>query len=279
MQAIINARAHMDEHTLHVAKRSRLCSTKVGQRRMFRPMSRFRAWLVATMVCVAIHARAGESSTDFVLPSGDVVAGVRLAEIESMAQQSARVRDAVRTTFGVDIGQVPIHVLKMDDVKALYREIGARMPGNMRLLGWELDGHVFIHRELGGVSDEVLIHECLHAITRRTFADGAHARGVSNVIEGITQYLTLQALAARPNAAAFSRTQKHVYVAFTRFAEVLATLVGETNLRTAYFKTGFDALAARVAAVTHDKKRLVEASRLIDEKNEQGALDRLTRGL
>jgi hypothetical protein len=244
---------------------------------MFRCMSRFIASLLAVVLCAGGLAHA--EATDFVLPSGDVVPGARLAELTPMAQQVARVREAVRSTFGVDIGQVPVHVLKMEDVRALLGEIGGRLPSNMTLHGWELDGHVFIRRELGGVSDEVLIHECLHAVSRHTFSDGAHARGVNNVIEGITQYLTLEALAARPNAAQFARTQKHIYVAFTRFAEVLATLVGESTLRDAYFKTGFDALAARVAAVTHDKRRLVEAARLIDQKNEQGALERLTRGL
>ena len=232
-----------------------------------------RALLVLAIVTAAAPAHA--DATDFVLPSGERVAGTRLRDLEPMAAQVERVRAAVKQALGVEIGGVPVHVLSIEDVRALHAEVGGRLPSGWQLHGFELDGHVFVRRGLGGVSDEVLVHECLHAASRR-FADEAHARGLERVVEGVTQHLTLQALAARPRSAQLKAERNRTYVASTGFADAIATLVGEAGLREAYLRTGFAALAARVDAVARARGRLLEAARVLDRGDERLALEILT---
>jgi hypothetical protein len=219
-------------------------------------------------------ARAGE--VDYVLPSGDRVPGERLSDLEVLGVQVERVRHAVAATFAVEIGRVPVHIVSIEDLRTLHREVGGRLPSGWQLHGFELDGHVFVRRGLGGVPDEVLIHECLHAMSRR-FADEAHARGVGRFVEGLTQYLTLRALASRPPSPQLKAERNRTYVGSTDFAQALGTLIGEEELAAGYFHRGFGALAARVDAATHGKHRLLTACALLDQGDEPAALKLLAR--
>ncbi len=236
---------------------------------------RFRLGIAILSSILAGRALAEAPATDFVLPSGEVVAGERLGALRTMATQANRVRLAVQQAFGVDVAQVPIHVVTLDGIRALHAEIGGRLRSGWELHGFELDGHVFVRRELGGVSDEVLIHECLHAVSQR-FAHDAHALGLDRVVEGVTQYLALRALAARPPSPGLRAERNRTYVASTAFADALASLVGAEALQAAYFGAGLRALAARVDSMRHGRTLLVRAARALDEGDERAALSLLT---
>lgn len=215
------------------------------------------------------------NDTTFVLPSGNRVEGVRLSDLSAMAAQAERVRRAVMASYHVEIGAVPIHVVSIEDIRALHKEIGGRLRSGWQLHGFELDGHVFVRRGLGGVTDEVLIHECLHALSRR-FSNEAHAHGIERLVEGVTQLLTLAALAARPGTAQLRTARNRTYVGSTEFAETLSTLVGASALSAAYLSEGYIALAVKVDAITGGRRRLDEAAHLLDGGDEPAALRHLT---
>jgi hypothetical protein len=217
---------------------------------------------------------AGAEELDYRLPSGDVIPGTTLSDSHLGAQVS-RVRDAVRKELGVDIGTVPISVVTQEELRALHAELGGKLKHNFSLYGFELEGHVFVRRALAGVPDEVLIHESLHALSERFNAQVA-MQGAHKLVEGITQYLTLQALTARPEDPR-RRTEKNAtYVAYTELADTLATLVGEKNLRDAYFGAGFAELDKRVDAAVHGRHVLGRAARLLEAGDERAATALLT---
>jgi hypothetical protein len=230
--------------------------------------------VLATLALCGAPARAGE--LDYVLPSGDRVPGARLSDLDAFGPQAERVRRAVAAAFAVEIGRVPVHIVSIEDLRTLHREVGGRLPSGWQLDGFELDGHVFVRRGLGGVPDEVLIHECLHALSRR-FSDEAHARGVGRFVEGLTQYLTLRALAARPPSPQLKAERNRTYVGSTDFAQALAGLIGQDELAAGYFHRGFAAMAARVDAATRGKHRLLSACNLLDQGDELAALKLLSR--
>jgi hypothetical protein len=242
----------------------------------FVPMRRLAAaGLILAVLAVSSAWASSPADTDYLLPSGDRVPGVRLSDLDVLRAQADRVRQAVQVRWGADIGRIPVHIVSLDQIRTLHAEVGGRLPSGWQLHGFELDGHVFVRRGLGGVSDEVLIHECLHGLSRR-FTDEAHARGVGRLVEGITQFFTLAALAARPPTPGLRAERNHTYVGSTELAETLATLVGEKALAAAYLEGGFDALAGRVDALTHGRRRLVHAATLLDQGDEPAALRALT---
>lgn len=231
-------------------------------------------FLVWALCVLGAGRRVEAAPTDFKLPSGDVLTGALLEDIGALGSQVSRVRAATRSALGVEIGRVPVHIVTLEDLRTLHAEVGGRLPPRWSLGGFELDGHVFVRRALGGIPDEVLIHECLHALSRR-FANEAQARGVRKFVEGSTEYLTQRALAARPTTG-LVREKKRVYVAFTRFADAVATLVGEASFQQAYFTGGFEKLAQRVDAVRRDRRILLSAALALERDGEQAALEILT---
>jgi hypothetical protein len=213
--------------------------------------------------------------TTYVLPSGDRVMGVRLSDLTAFGPQAERVRKAVADAFGVEIGKVPIHIVTLEEIRTLHGEVGGRLRSGWQLHGFELDGHVFVRRGLGGVPDEVLIHECLHALSRR-FTEEAHARGVERLVEGITQHLTLRALAARPPSPQLKAERNRTYVGSTQIAETINTLVGDKAFEGAYFGGGFAQLSSRVDALTNGRGRLLAACALLDHGDEPAAMKLVT---
>jgi len=202
---------------------------------------------MALGLLLALAGAASAAPDDFVLPSGEVIPGAPLAEVRALGAQVERVRTATQEALGVDIGAVPVSLVTIDELDALHRELGGQLPHGFTLFGFELRGHVFVRRALAGVPDDVVIHECLHALSER-FSAQLHSQGLGKIIEGITQYFTLEALAARPADPRRRATKNTTYVAYTDFADTLATLVGEDRLREAYFNGGYGPLAQRVDA-------------------------------
>ncbi len=233
-----------------------------------------RSLVTISILCLA-GAAAGSEATDFVLPSGQRVLGEYLDDIQSMAGQTARLRTAMQAVLHADMGHVPVHVVAIDMIRLLHEEVGGRLRAGWQLHGFELDGHVFVRRGLGGVSDEVLIHECLHAMSQR-FASEAHARGITALVEGVTQYFTLQVLAARPSDRRLRNERNRTYVAYTQLADALATLVGDDFLRAAYLEGGFTKLAQRVDGLRRQRQVLQRAAVALDRSDEQAAVRILT---
>ncbi len=234
-----------------------------------------RALAVLLVLTLASVASADEWS--FRSTSGVVIPGAPLEEIGALATQVGRVRKATLEALGVDIGRVPVHVVTIDELRRLHDEMGGRLPHGFLLYGFELKGHVFVRHALGGIPDEVIIHECLHALSER-FAQQVHMMSVGKIIEGITQYFTLEAMAARPKTGKLVATKNRTYVAFTELAESLATLVGEAQLRSAYFEGGLMQLAVRVDAATHGRRVLEKAARALEDGDEHRALALLGGG-
>jgi hypothetical protein len=232
---------------------------------------------LALVLLLALAARAFADPNDFVLPSGEVIPGAPLDEIEPLASQVARVREATKSALGVDIGTVSVSLVTMDELNALHEELGGQLPHGFSLFGFELRGHVFVRRALAGVPDDVVIHECLHALSEK-FNGQVHAEGVGKMIEGITQYFTLEALAARAVDPRRRATKNQTYVAYTDFADTLATLVGEQRLRDAYFTGAYPQLAQKVDVLTHARHTLVRAARALEARDERAALRILTTG-
>lgn len=232
---------------------------------------------VGLLCAIAGVAAASPSTDDFVLPSGEVIPGAPLADVRALGAQVERVRTAAREALGVDIGAVPVSLVTIDELDALHRELGGQLPHGFTLFGFELRGHVFVRRALAGVPDDVVIHECLHALSER-FSSQMHVQGVGKVIEGITQYFTLEALAARPADSRRRAVKNNTYVAYTDFADTLATLVGEDRLREAYFNGGYGALAQRVDTATRARHTLLRAARALEDRNESAARRILTTG-
>jgi len=217
----------------------------------------------------------GGVDLDYRMPSGQRIPGTLLSDIPGDKAQADRVRGAVRKVYGVDIGNVPVHVVTLEEIRRLHEQVGGRLGSNWHLFGFEFEGHVFVRRGLGGVPDETLMHEALHASSRR-FNDEAAARRVHRIVEGTTQYLTLRALAARPAAEQLKAERNSTYQGSTKIAELIASLVGEEALARCYFKDGFAALSKRIDQVTHGKHRLDKAVVVLEGGNETAAMKILT---
>lgn len=233
-----------------------------------------RAVVLLASVFLAGIAGAAEP-TDFVLPSGQVVPGAYLDDIPSLTVQTNRLRAAMQSVLHTDMGRVPVHVVPIDVIRLLHEEVGGRMRSGWQLHGFELDGHVFVRRGIGGISDEVLTHECLHAMSEK-FSREAHARGIVALVEGTTQYFTLQVLAARPSDRRLRVQRNRTYVAYTELADALATLVGEDFLREAYLGGGFVKLCQRVDTLRKQRHVLERAASALDHQDERAAVRILT---
>ena len=227
------------------------------------------AFFFVCSVCSSGAARADE--WDFRSTSGVVIPGAPLEEIASLSSQVARVRSATSEALGVEIGRVPVHIVTIDELRVLHDEMGGRLPHGFLIYGFELKGHVFVRNALGGIPDEVIIHECLHALSER-FSGQVHRLGVGKIVEGITQYFTLEALAARPNTGKLVATKNRTYVAYTETADSLASLVGEAQLRRAYFEGGLGPLAARVDVAARGRRIFETAARALEAGDEHHAL-------
>jgi hypothetical protein len=229
----------------------------------------------STIVALCMVLPLAGVDLDYRMPSGERIPGTHLSDMPGLRVQADRVRAAVRKVYGVDIGNVPVHVVTIEEIRRLHDQVGGRLGANWQLFGFEFEGHVFVRRGLGGVPDETLVHESLHASSRR-FNDEALARRVHRIVEGTTQYLTLRALAARPDAEQLKTERNSTYQGSTKIAELIASLVGEDELARAYFSDGFAALGKRIDTVTHGKHRLDKAAVVLEGGNETAAIKILT---
>ena len=218
---------------------------------------------------------AGAMDLDYRMPSGERVPGTFLSDMPGARAQADRVRAAVQKVYGVDIGSVPVHIVTIEEIRRLHNELGPRIGGGWHLFGFQFQGHVFVRRNLGGVADETLVHEALHAASQRFNAEAA-ARRVHRIVEGTTQYLTLRALAARPEAATLKAERNSTYQGSTKIAELIASLVGDDALARAYFHEGFGALGRRIDQVTHGRHRLDKAAVVLEGGDETAAMKILT---
>jgi hypothetical protein len=215
-------------------------------------------------------ARTAVVDVRFDLGDGESLEGQRLDDPASpLGVQAERVRRAIVDDLGRDPGAVPVHVVKNTDLPKLHRAIGGSLGAGWELSGFAFRGHVFVKRGLVSVPDSVLVHELLHVLSQG-FAQVAHGRGCSGMVEGVDQYFTLGVLQRRLKPEAHNRT----YVGLTEFAGLLAELVGEERMRRAFFDPGdrgFDALERDFDA-RRGRGALGRACVALSRKDFQGAL-------
>lgn len=160
-------------------------------------------------------------------------------------RQAKRVIKAFDDELGTDeVRCIPVVVLDPPYLMAVFRQIGGRIGHTFELQGFHARGHIFLRRKFGTVSDAVLVHELLHAISRR-FTEEAMDRGYRNLVEGITEYFSIALLTRH---LGWKEVPK-AYGGYVSFAQALVVRLRERMLVAAYLEDGFRFLQARADEV------------------------------
>jgi hypothetical protein len=152
-------------------------------------------------------------------------------------------RDLVRLlrgAFGVDASRVPVYLLDRKTLNQVNAILSGRAVRHERLRGLEYRGVIYVDENHMEVR-ETLVHELLHALSRR-FSGEAGRRGHHELVEGMTQYMTRQTGVTEELRAAGIRRRGTAYGMYLRFAERLADALGDEVVARCYFRAGFDEL-------------------------------------
>ena len=187
----------------------------------------------------------------------------------SLAPIARAVIARVRRSYGADPSAIPVYLVSDRELGRLEQRIDRRDSPVSRLRGFEFRGVVYVaagHLEL----EETLVHEVLHALSQR-FAAEAQARGLGKLVEGTTQYLTMQTGVSHALKQHGFRRRGTAYGMYARFARHLADLVGDDVLARCYLGGGYAALERAV-----DRRigagRMARAARRLEADDMSGAL-------
>lgn len=187
----------------------------------------------------------------------------------SLAPIARAVIARVRRSYGADASAIPVYLVSDRMLGRLEQRIDRRDSPVSRLRGFEYRGVVYVaagHLEL----EETLVHEVLHALSQR-FAAEARARGAGKLVEGTTQYLTMQTGVSHALKQRGFRRRGTAYGMYARFARHLADLIGDDVLARCYLGGGYVALERAV-----DRRigagRMARAARRLQADDMGGAL-------
>jgi hypothetical protein len=133
---------------------------------------------------------------------------------------------------------------------------------------------IFVRNEHGATSDTVLVHEALHALSRK-FTDQAGPKG-EKLAEGLTQYFAKGVVIGE---LGITRDRwLGSYPDESRLAGRLAELVGREVLLDAFFHRGFGVLEAAVDERVGRAGALRHAAAALETHDLAGALAALDAG-
>jgi hypothetical protein len=194
------------------------------------------------------------------------------ASADRISEMRVAVEKRLKDTFQVDARHVPIVILGNKAFNERFKKMAGSDP---RLVSaFHVKGTVYVRKNMFRLSDRILAHELLHAMSIR-FTNEAAEFGFRGVIEGTTDYLTHRMY---PPVAFRQRGRlKSAYGHYENFARRIAELVGDPVITACYFEEGFFALEAAV-----DKKEragtLRAAARLLEVGDVTGAENVLAAG-
>jgi hypothetical protein len=205
----------------------------------------------------------------------------RVGDPAVLGGQAARAALALRAAYEVDASCLR---LVLADRKGLATRSAALDPYHraprVTILGFHhpglnTDDLVFVERRADGTVDDVtLLHEMIHGMTSFTFRAQVRKRRVTNLLEGITEYLARKIVGERLGQQ--RKEWGSAYGGYVSFVEALVERIGEPSLVGRFFHGTFAELE-QDASATLDPGTLGEALRALQRNDVETANAMLSR--
>ncbi len=186
--------------------------------------------ILAVLVCALAPAAAEPVAVPLAKVSGRV------------GQMGKNVVKKLKTAYQVDGSDVPTVVLDNHSFDKLFRTQSGKSP--KFVLAFHSKGTIYVRKSVFRLTERVLLHELLHALSPR-FTEEAAEDGLRNLVEGTTDYLTHQIY---PPPRGVRGRPRSAYGHYERFVALVVARVGAKFVADCYFKNGYDALEKAVDA-------------------------------